>query len=93
MIIVLRVLRSLSLKLLQVSLLKAEQVKRQEKQRVRGLSIFPSTLHHLPTHMPPLFQRITLVSFLLLSVFHILYIKYLKWCFICFFPLKVGENK
>lgn len=88
---VLRVLRSLSLKLLQVSLLKAEQVKRQEKERVRGWSIFPSTLHHL-THMPPLFLRNTLVS-LLLSIFHVLYIKYLKWCFICFFPLKVGENK
>lgn len=91
---VLRVLRSLSLKLLQVSLLKAEQVKRQEKERVRGWSIFPSTLHHLPTHMPPpFFLRNTLVSFLLLSIFHVLYIKYLKWCFICFFPLKVGENK
>ena len=50
---VLRVLRSLSLKLLQVSLLKAEQVKRQEKERVRGWSNFPSTLHHLPTPMPP----------------------------------------
>lgn len=46
MIIVLRVLRSLSLKLLQVSLLKAEQVKRQEKERVRGSS-------HFPQHAPP----------------------------------------
>lgn len=92
LIIVWKVLRSLSLKLLQISLIKAEQMKRQEKERVRDNPFFHG-IFHPSSHTYFLFKRNTLISILLVNVCDVFSVKYLKWCFVCFLSPKVGENK